>query len=519
MNQIWNIFRKDARHYWRESLVSAALLCAYGWIEVRGWTQEDILSTGLVTYRFLSGLVDVLVPVAWAFLVVRTIQGESLVGDRQFWLTRPYEWKKLLASKILFLLVFLNLPLLILDVVLLAIAGFDPSHHVVGLLWMQFLILLFLVLSAAALASITANIVQALLGLLVIALYIVGMAALASQIPNSDFSGPVDFLPAGFFVGTCVAVIIIQYARRRTGTSRLLVFALGLVILIILVATPYRAIVAHEFPILSASQLPFHLSLLRPDTSAANRTADVEKDVTIQLPFGVSGIGSDSIVLVDGIFVSVDAPGGVKWNSGWKSPGLFLFPEQKNARIDFQMQRKVFDRIQSTPVDLRFSLAFTVFRDGDEQSLVLPRGEFAIRNVGLCSIEGGYVPNIRCRAPLRRPPFLLMTTDMANATCPLQKGEVPPSPGDIARGWTQNGDSGPAELGISPVVTFNLYLSHSNGGFGTKFSGNGVCPGSRILLSNPIPIFRNQFALKLDGLHLAEYREQPLRFTFEPETK
>jgi hypothetical protein len=74
-------------------------------------------------------------------LAVRVVQGESLVGDRQFWVTRPYEWKKLLLSKFLFLLVFLNLPLLILDVVLLAIAKFSPLHYAVGLLWMQLLIL------------------------------------------------------------------------------------------------------------------------------------------------------------------------------------------------------------------------------------------------------------------------------------------------------------------------------------------------------------------------------------------
>ena len=516
MNQIWNIFRKDACHYWREISVSVALLCAYGWNDVRGWTlQNDLFaSTGVFTYRFVSGLVEVLVPVAWAFLVVRVVQGESLVGDRQFWVTRPYEWKKLLLSKILFLLVFLNLPLLILDVVLLAVARFSPSHHVLGLLWMQLLILLFLVLPAAALATITGTIVQALVALLVIALYIFGMAVLASQIPSSDFSGPVDFLPAVFVVGTCIAVIVIQYARRKTGTSRLLVISLGFVILIVLVATPYRALVAHEFPPLRASQPPFQLSLLRPDTLAGIQTTDVEKEITIQLPLGVSGLSSDSIVLVDGIFVSADAPNGVKWASEWKSPGLVLFPEQKSARIDFAMPRKVFDRMQSTPIDLRLSLAFTVFRDGGQESLILPRGEFAISNGALCSIEGGYVPHISCRAPLRRPPFLLMTTDMASTNCPLQKGQAPPSPGDIARGWTQNGDSGPAELGISPVVTFDLYLSNSNGGFGTKFSGNGVCPGTRILLSSPIPAFRSQSTLELHALRLPDYREQPLQLMF-----
>jgi len=362
MNQIWNIFRKDARHYWREIAVSAALLCAYGWIDVRGWAQQDVLETRIFAYRFLSGLVDWLLPIAWTFLVVRVVQGESLVGDRQFWVTRPYEWKKLLLSKFLFLLVFLNLPLLILDVVLLAIAKFSPLHYVVGLLWMQLLILLFLAIPAMALASVTATIVQTLLGLLVIALYMVGMAALASQIPNSDFSGPVDFLPGFLFLGTCIAVIIIQYARRKTGISRLLVIGLGVVVLIILVATPYRTIVAHEFPILGGSKLPFQLTVLPPDT-AGNRSADNEKEVTIQLPFGVSGLTSDSIVIVGGIFVSVDAAGGVKWNSGWKSPGLFLFPEQKSARIEFTMPRKAFDRMQSAPVDLRLEVAFTVFRD------------------------------------------------------------------------------------------------------------------------------------------------------------
>jgi len=29
------------------------------------------------------------------------VHAESLVGDRQFWITRPYEWKKLLTAKAL----------------------------------------------------------------------------------------------------------------------------------------------------------------------------------------------------------------------------------------------------------------------------------------------------------------------------------------------------------------------------------------------------------------------------------
>lgn len=39
----------------------------------------------------------------WVFLTLRVVHGETLVGDRQWWVTKPYEWWKLLLAKELFL--------------------------------------------------------------------------------------------------------------------------------------------------------------------------------------------------------------------------------------------------------------------------------------------------------------------------------------------------------------------------------------------------------------------------------
>src|SRR6202165_4000874 len=184
MKQIFNIFQKDLRRYWREIAASVALLAAYAWYDVKGWSGESGVAPsgtigGFVDQQFLSGLVTVLLPVAWAFLIVRLVQGDSLVGDRQFWITRPYEWKKLLASKVLFVALTINVPLLIADVVLLAKAGFPPSHYLAGLLWMQLLIALILILPIATLATVTATVVQMILAILVVALYMIGVAWLA----------------------------------------------------------------------------------------------------------------------------------------------------------------------------------------------------------------------------------------------------------------------------------------------------------------------------------------------------
>src|SRR5271170_7211935 len=157
MNQILNILRKDLRRFWREIAVSMALLGTYSWNDVREWSGErDAAAYGgigaIISYQFLSGLVSVLLPMAWSFLIVRVIQGESLVGDRQFWITRPYEWKKLLAAKVFFVVLTINVPLLIAEFFLLAKAGFPPTHYVAGLLWMQLMISLVLILPIAALA-------------------------------------------------------------------------------------------------------------------------------------------------------------------------------------------------------------------------------------------------------------------------------------------------------------------------------------------------------------------------------
>jgi hypothetical protein len=263
MKQVLHIFRKDVRHLWPEGAVSIVLMVAFAWNEVRRWSPSEAIVFGF--NRFLStGLPIVLLILSWWLVITRVVQLESLVGDRQFWITRPYEWKKLLAAKALFVLLFVNLPLLIADVVLLAKAGFMPADYVLGLLRMQMPILLFLLLPVAALAAVTATVVEMLLALLAIALYLIGIAALSTEIPNADFSSGSDGLQGAVLIGTCLAVLVWQYARRKTPRSRWVMAGAAAAILLVVVATPYQKLVAREYPQFDASQgLPLRLQLRR----------------------------------------------------------------------------------------------------------------------------------------------------------------------------------------------------------------------------------------------------------------
>lgn len=519
MKQILHIFQKDARHYWRESAASIVLMAAYAWYETRGWAAEgavgyDVSAFRLFTSGFLSGLVPVLLPISWALVIVRVIQGESLVGDRQFWVTRPYEWKKLLAAKILFILVVVNLPLLIADIFLLSKAGFPPMHYLTGLLWMQLLIALFVLLTIAALATVTASLLQMCLAILVIALYLIGMVSLSERIPSSSFSSSiVDSLQSVLLIGTGMVVIWWQYSTRRTARSRWLIAGFGFVLFLILVATPYRSVVARQYP-LEAGQPPVQLALLPAEKPAAENVSDKEDDVQIQIPLSVSGMTDDSLMTMSGVMVEIESPDGVRWNSGWRSNGTSLFPEQKRTQIDFSLKRKIFERVRGTPVVARISVALTVFHDRNRREFIVPNGEFVMPDVGLCTSEAGYSRNIHCRAALRIPSSLLITSDLSQTTCPARKEEVRAQSGEIARDWHHYSDSEPAEFGISPVKTVDFDLRTVNPTDARRL--NGICPGTPLVLSKPEQARQTRIELVLNGIRLNDYRLSPTRrFTFE----
>jgi hypothetical protein len=516
MKQVLNIFKKDVRHYWHEIVVSISLLAAFAWYDVRSWANG-----GLVGYayeagsfffdsRFLSGLVDVLLPISWAFVIVRVIQGESLVGDRQFWVTRPYEWKKLLAAKILFILVFINFPLLVADVILLAKAGFQPTHYVVGLLWMQAMIALGLLL-IAAMAAVTASVVHFGLALLVVVLYLIGMGSLSEQIPSSSFSSSIgDAVQTALLIATPLVVILLQYSRRKTAKSRLLIVGFAAVLLLILVGTPYRKVVAHQYPRLEArQQSPVQLALLPPEKQNHGNAPSSEKEVEIVIPFSVSGIDDDSIVTVSGVMVAIEAPDGLRWNSGWRTLGWSLFREDKSIAIRFTLKKKLFERIKSQPVKAEISLALTVSRDQNRTEFVVPQGEFVLPDVGFCAARRlSYEPDIECRSALRTPSSLLVTYDISQTSCPGMEGQAHAKPGEISRYWHSHSDSGPAEFGISPIKTtrFGTVNNASN-----ARAISGFCPGTPVILSNPELVRRTRIELELNDFHLGDYQDRSMR--------
>jgi hypothetical protein len=506
MDQIIDIFKKDVRHHWLEISVAAALLVTFGWINPSSWNPTAMPSAW---ERFLAGLIPTLVPVSWVFLITRVIQGESLVGDQQFWITRPYDWRKLLAAKLLFVVGFVYVPLLILDVYLLRKASFGVFSHAHGLAYILGFWTLFIVLPAAALASVTRSIGQAVLVMLGILVFIIAIAGTITYVPNLGVPRA-ESLPGYavilIYLATCVAVVIRQYATRMTSKSWATLIAGALAIPFIVVASPYGVFIAHAYPKATAGQqmpVAFTFDPTKPD-SDKEFWYKTKKKVGIRLRLLVIGVNRDAFAIVDGTSITIRAPGRPIWKSGWLSGGPNLSWNTPNASTDIAIDEKFFDSVQSTPVQIHMSLAISTFRSIDSQKVTVASGAFSFPGGGRCSLNPVSSSGLWCLFPFARP-FVTVRATAGNTGCPSQKGDNAIPVGTVYQELIWNRDEDAAEPGIGSVIVERIAFSD----WDAETNRNReltLCPGALLTVTKMEESEHFQSELEIDDFRLSDYK-------------
>src|SRR5260370_3597903 len=229
MRQALHIFKKDVRHLWFEIAVVITVVAAFTFTGARRaqWLADP------VTNRIAPWtLVMILLPLAWWTLIARVIHDEALPGDSQFWITRPYSWKSLLGAKALFILAFINIPMLLDDGVIVRAYGLPLGAEMRGLLWSQVLIAIVFILPIAALSALTTGFVQLIFAVLTPCVIALGVAIIAPEVVLGGFLGGSDWVKTyyAFLVISVAASAILawQYSTRRTDAARSLAVAAGI---------------------------------------------------------------------------------------------------------------------------------------------------------------------------------------------------------------------------------------------------------------------------------------------------
>ncbi len=527
MRQALHIFRKDLRHLRWEILVVLGAVAGLTYTTIRA-AEMDVSWRGYSVMAYL-------LPVAWWVLVARLVFAEPLPGDTQFWVTRPYSWKSLLAAKVLFVLAFVNLPKLVSDAVVLWANGFDLPAEVPGFLWSQLLLLAVFVLPAAALCAVTTGFVQLVGVALGLVLAVAAWNELTYEITPSDpwfrmewvreFSIEVPVLVAA------MAIILWQYARRATAGSRILAGAVVAIALSIYAWLPWRTAFAiqsglsggsagasdvrvgfdpnEDRPVVARIDSPIGVELSSPIRVEYEYDSDEDRPVVarvdfpvgveLSIPIRVSGLPDSLAPVVARIVAEMEGPPGEPWPAD-RLPAFQLRSSSAGGPswIRTWVDESFYQEIRHDSLRIRGTAYLTLY--GNAHSTVLRVGdqpEFrAVEGVGICAAirsEIGSSPVIilDCRSSFRSP-----RGDVSFGVRDVNGVTRTPRFRDLSAGFGLRSYSPfPAALGLIPVTRTVRYAAADS-------SIVEVVLG----IEEPVAYISRDF--EITGLRFADYEEQ-----------
>jgi hypothetical protein len=394
MNQTLHILRKDIRRFRFDVIVLAGITAVFAWTHAAANAPASPVPGSATALAYATAI---LLTIGWWFLISQVIHEEPLAGDRQFWITRPYQWRHLLAAKLLFVLAFVNLPLLAAQLVILAAAGYQPFADIPALLWMQLAVSVVLLIPAFALGTITRTFSQSVMSILsaIVILYL----SLALVL-HLGVQGSWTVQAAAVLVILTGAAIIIrlQYSRRLTSASVFLGLCTLLLAGLLCVALPQTALHANVQGI--SVSIP-------PSAAVAFGQSQYPGYIDIELPAIISNVPPEEVARPYTTNVSIDGPAGLRWSSGlqfaWVAypvpTGIAPATEHRNH---LYVNRDFYRRIQNTTVTVHGSMVLSL---RSQVVVGLSRARpTALPESGFCIVSPAEnQDNVFCSSPFRRP--------------------------------------------------------------------------------------------------------------------
>jgi hypothetical protein len=524
MKQILNIFLKDARRLWPEILVSLSVTALFVWLEPEQWPQSRMFQASLIysaaftKVTAMGTVLAVLIPVSWWILVSRAIHSERLVGDTQFWLTRPYEWKKLLAAKLAFVVAFVGLPYFVAQLLLLAEAGFSPIAYLPGLLSSLLVAVAVFLLPALALSAVTSNFARLTLTLLGIFLGVACIEYLLALSRIHQASSAANTLDERFTIALlaigCVVAVVLQYALRRVWLGRAALIAIPLLMAAFGWGSEWMARETGRmnriYPRLAA-QAAASVQLAYRPFSPGGQEVETYLDtgeILVHIPLHSTGVAAETAAIPDAIKVAIEAPDGAHWNSDWQDTSLPKFlPGDEEGDAVVAMPRAAYEELKGKPLTLHLAVALTQAKVDGITNLSLPESEFHVPDFGACAPlarwgnPAGEFSGVACISPLHPPQLTYMQVVWLNVPCTEPRPK--PDPGILGAAWVGTLDRDAAEIGISPVKSLNFTLSNN---FGTErgHEARFLCPGSPVTFARYSIVRREQAEIDIQDFRLPE---------------
>jgi hypothetical protein len=375
-----------------------------------------------------------------------------------------HRWPSLLAAKLLFVALAIHLPSFLADVYILGSRGFSPAAYLPDLLWKQLLFFAAITLPSLAIASLVRSFTHFVIAAFTIATVIL--------ILNGGFQNFPEFTPLRnelhhaavriLLASAALAVIWMQYARRRMIPARAIAIAAGLAAALVATWLPVRA----EYAVGAAPRTPQIALRNAPLDPIASSSAS--GGITVLLPISLDPGPRADRYHIPVVELQITTRGGARIQSTRSSPNrpnrkidLLVYPsglpDAPAQSLSLYFAPSAWDLVKNGRVHITGTAAFDFYRPG--QTVLLPaEGAADVPGLGRCtsihaeqnfSTDGAL--KVECESP----------RELASAT-------VRPSNLALARNWGQRLNSaftyspGPHETWLSPLHRSQAYFPLTN---------------------------------------------------------
>lgn len=452
MRLMLHTLQKDARRLWPVAALTWALLAALA--DLDRWRADRIASS-------TEGWLNLLLPLAWACLAALAVLEEPLVGDRNFWTTRPHRWTSLLAAKLAFVLIAIHLPRLLADAFVVSARGFSPSAFAADLVWKQALLFAAVTLPALAVASLVRNFAHFVIAVFGIAAVLAILNGGLQRVPTYGMEA--DELRHGLvrlvLAASAVVVVGIQYTRRRALPARIVGAAGAMAAAVLVALLPMRA----EYTFGSSNPTP--RITLRTGAVASTQMGTPPRTVTLPIAIASPSATPFHIPLVDVVITTADGAriGSVHPTANRPFDKLPLvayaaFPEgSSTGLLVLRFSAPQWEHVNTGPVQISGSAGFEFYHQGDT-TLVPALGSATVPGVGRCNIAivddrfSDDLLKVLCESPRALP--------VSNV---VLRGDEGAGPWQGRLSFFGSDYPGPHETWLSPVQRAQFYFRLSNG--------------------------------------------------------
>ena len=497
MKQLLQILRKDIRHFYPEILLNLALLGAFAWL-----SNSLFSSSGVISQRELTlALLRMLIPVAWLLLVLRAVGDEALAGDRQFWITRPYRRATLLAEKLAFFLIFIHLPVLLMQAFLIARAGLPVTPALGDLLRLQALLFVALVLPLFAIAAVSRTLSQGILCVVGEAFLIVVTIGCFAEFQSGHMLAPqVQWIVLAVLMCALATVVTSMYARRAVWKSRALLVALPILLAVVAAVAPTGWLVRRAFAKSAVNdELLFDANAKKPQETAGGKLEG--ERALLQLPVKLQEASESDESGVEGVQFTLKSNRGGSWTSPILASSTFL-RGGKTESMMLSLPAEVYLRFQQEPVELSLTAFLKRYTFEPAQTVTVSRiNDFRTQSGARCAFSAES-DTLSCRNALQQLPTELMQFEVQYETCdtPGQRFVLP----------RRMDGSTPATLdaGLNPLHVRFLSLRHEIRPLtppNEKIRVHYLCPGAHVQIAEQRLVAQQQVSMHVPSIRLADY--------------